>query len=394
MSRSRLLVLITTTLTTLLTATLALVGGVGAAASTPTTGQAAGARRAAAVAPRFRVVRVVGGLKIPWDLTWVRGLMLFDQRAGGVWSKSGSGRPQRVRMALPRIYAHSESGMLGMVADPLASSNHMFYTCMAVATNSGGPRDVEVWKWQLTSNTSARRIRTMIKGLPLHTGRHSGCRLRFRSTHMLYVGTGDSARGTNAQDLQSLGGKILRVRDDGRIPVSNPFYRHGGNARYVWNYGHRNVQGLARRPGSGQMWSVEHGPNRDDEVNQVWVGRNYGWNPVPGYNESRPMTDLRHFPHAVRARWSSGYPTKATSGATFLSGARWRSWNGLLAVAMLKGQGILLFTVGRADHITGHLTICSRTYGRIRTVQQGPDGNLWFTTSNGSGDGIFRLTPA
>jgi glucose/arabinose dehydrogenase len=295
------------------------------------------------------------------------------------------------------VYAHNEGGMLGIVADPNAASNKYFYTCIAVATATNGPKDVEVWKWKLTSDTSAVKVRTLIKDIPLNpkpptSGRHSGCRLRFRSAHRLYVGTGDAAIGTNPQNLNSLGGKVLRVASDGSIPKDNPFYSRGGNARYVWSYGHRNVQGLMVRPGTkNDFWAVEHGPDRDDEINRVWRGHNYGWSPTPGYNESRPMTDKTRFPKAVSARWRSGMSTVATSGGTFISGAKWGSWNGRLAVAMLKGQGILLFTVDSADRVSGKQTLFT-SYGRIRTIQQGPDGALYFTTSNGSADGIYKIT--
>ncbi|HEU5486295.1 MAG TPA: PQQ-dependent sugar dehydrogenase [Microlunatus sp.] len=344
-----------------------------------------------AAAPRLAVTKVAGNLTVPWDVTWVGSLMLFDQRPGGVWSKRGSAAPKRVSMALPTVFAHGESGMLGMVADPKASKNRYFYTCIAVATASGRAKGVEVWKWRLTSDTRAVKVKVLLTGLPLTSGRHAGCRLRFRSASMLYIGTGDAAVGTNPQSLSSLGGKVLRIRADGSVPKTNPFYRKGGKAKYVWTYGHRNVQGLALRPG-GQLWSAEHGTSRDDEVNRVLKGRNYGWSPTPGYNEKRSMTDKSRFPKAYGARWRSGSPTVATSGATFLTGKQWKSWNGRLAVAMLKGQGVKLFTVSSGGKITGQSTIL-KGHGRIRTVQQGPDGSLYVTTSKGSGDAIYRVTP-
>jgi glucose/arabinose dehydrogenase len=367
-----------------LTTSLALIGGVliGAAASP----------LAAEAAPTVKVTRVVGGLSIPWDVTWIGGLMLFDQRAGGIWSFRSGGTAQPVNMPLPPVYAHSESGMLGIVADPNAASNGYFYTCIAIATiTDGPPKDVEVWKWKLTSDTTAVKVKTLIAGIPLTSGRHSGCRLRFRSAYRLYIGTGDAATGTNPQNLQSLGGKVLRVGSDGSIPQGNPFYKRGGNARYVWSYGHRNVQGLMKRPGTEELWAVEQGTDRDDEINRIFGGWNYGWSPTPGYNESRPMTDKTRYPKAISARWRSGYPTVATSGGTFISGSKWGSWNGRLAVAMLKGQGILLFSIDSAGKVTGKQTLF-RSYGRIRTVQQGPDGALYFTTSNGSNDGIYRIS--
>ena len=346
---------------------------------------------ARAAGPELTVTKVVANRTIPWDVTWIGSLMLFDQRGGGIWSQRGTAAPKKMSMALPKIYAKGESGLLGLVADPKATSNKYFYSCMAVATSKGKAKDIEVWKWRLTSDTSAKKVKVLVKGIPLASkGRHSGCRLQFRSAKMLYIGTGDSARGTVPQNLKSLGGKVLRVRSSGSIPKSNPFYAKGGKARYVWTYGHRNVQGLVYRQAAGQMWSVEHGSTRDDEVNLVAKGANYGWSPTPGYNEKRAMTDKQRFPNARSAKWSSGYPTVATSGATFLTGSQWGGWDGRLAVGMLKGEGIKLFTL-TGDSIVAEQTILT-SYGRIRTVQQGPDGALYFTTSNGSKDGIYRVT--
>lgn len=343
------------------------------------------------------VTTVASGLSLPWDVTWVGNVMLFNERPGRLWSLRPGGTPQRVTVPLPRLWTASEAGLLGMVAHPAAATNGLFYTCMSVAKGTR-PGDVQVWQWRLKNPTEAVKVKVILTGIPSNKGRHNGCRLRFRASDLLYIGTGDAAQGTAAQNLKSLGGKVLRVHADGGIPSSNPFYGKGGKARYVWSYGHRNVQGLAFRGTSSQLWSVEHGPDRDDEVNRVIRGGNYGWSPTPGYNESVPMTDLKRFPKAVRAKWRSGKPTVATSGATFLSGGQWGTWNGRLAVAMLKGQGIRLFTVGRGDKVT-EAAIIATGYGRIRTVQQGPDGALYFTTSNATAkepavDKVYRLALA
>ena len=347
---------------------------------------------AATPTPTYTVAPVVTGLTIPWDITFIGDLMLFDERPGRLWTKRPGQAAQQVSLPLPPLFVNSEGGLLGLVADPDAVNNHYFYSCQSVAKASGKASDVQVWKWRLTSDTTAVKVKTMVKGIPIGHGRHNGCRLRFRSADMLYIGTGDAAKGTNPQNLHSLGGKILRVRSDGSIPTSNPFYSKGGNARYVYNYGHRNVQGLAKRPGVSELWNAEHGPSRDDEINLVTRKANYGWSPTPGYNESRPMTDKKRFPKAISAKWRSGFPTVATSGATFLSGAQWGDWDGVLAVAMLKGSGVLIFRVDASNRLTKIDTILSGTYGRIRTLEQGPDGALYFTTSNGSADGVYRLS--
>jgi glucose/arabinose dehydrogenase len=169
---------------------------------------------------------------------------------------------------------------------------------------------VRVVGWRLTSDTTAVRDGAdpvVISGIPISSGRHSGCRLRFGPGGKLFIGTGDAAIGSTSQNLKSLGGKVLRVNSNGTIPTNNPFYRKGVKARYVTSYGHRNVQGLAIRPGTRQRWSAEHGSYRDDEVNLVHGGANYGWDPRPGYNDSVSMTDLTKFP---KAKGPSGGPVR------------------------------------------------------------------------------------
>ena len=353
----------------------------------------AGPTEVAEAAPTLRYTTVVSGLTIPWDLTWVGPVMLFDERDGSLFSKRGSAAPRRVSFPLPRPFVQSEGGLLGMVAHPKAATNKLFYTC----STSAATRDVRVLRWRLASDTRAVAVgKPLVTGIPLNEGRHTGCRLRFSPKGVLYIGTGDAAVAANPQRRSSLGGKVLRVYASGRIPKTNPYYSSGGRARYVWNYGHRNIQGLAVRPGTGQLFTAEHGSYRDDEVNRVFKGANYGWNPGRGYDESVPMTDRRRYPRAVRAIWSSGNPTVATSGLTFLSGRRWETWNGALALAELKGEDVRLLFLDRAGKVTSSRTVPGADrFGRIRTVQQGPDGLLYLTTSNGGGrDRIIRVTPS
>jgi aldose sugar dehydrogenase len=212
---------------------------------------------------------------------------------------------------------------------------------------------------------------------------------------MLFVTTGDAAVGTNPQNLGSLNGKVLRVNPaNGQPAPGNPFLSAGNvRQRYVVTFGHRNVQGLAIRPGTTQVWISEHGPNRDDEVNLLRAGGNYGWNPVPGYNESRPMT----FAGAIPAKWSSGAPTLATSGMTWLTGARWRGWNGSLAVATLKASKLVLMNFAPDGAFQGSTipTEFNGRYGRLRTAQLGPEGCLYVLTSNGGNrDAIIRACPS
>jgi glucose/arabinose dehydrogenase len=205
------------------------------------------------------------------------------------------------------------------------------------------------------------------------------------------VGTGDAAIGTVPQDPTSLGGKILRVNRRGAGVAGNP---GGALDPRIYSYGHRNVQGLAFRSGTGRPFSVEHGPDRDDEVNRPEAGRNYGWDPVPGYNEAVPMTDLARFPDAVPAVWSSGRPTIAPSGATFLAGARWGAWDGAFVMTALKGEQlrVISFARSRGRILAEETALTDR--GRLRTPVQGPDGDLYVTTDIGGGGGsVLRVSP-
>jgi glucose/arabinose dehydrogenase len=206
----------------------------------------------------------------------------------------------------------------------------------------------------------------------------------------LWIGTGDAANGTNPQNEGSLGGKVLRIEKIlGTAAPGNP----GGHRWYT--KGHRNVQGIAFRPGSGAPYSAEHGTDRDDEVNRLVAGGNYGWDPVPGYNEATPMTDFGKFPGAIGAVWSSGFPTIAPSGITFLSGVQWRDWNGAIAMCVLKDQHVRVLRLNSAGTAVTSQVVALSGYGRMRSCVQGPDGNLYATTSSGgAADRILRIVPS
>ena len=339
--------------------------------------------------PALEVEALVSGLSIPWDLAFAPdGTMLFTERGGTLSARLTDGTVQTVSAELGDLFARGETGLMAIVVDPDFASNRRFYTCQG---HTG--REVQVIAWTIdAAYTEATRVADpLVGGLPTASGgRHGGCRLRFGPQGYLWISTGDAARGTTPQDLSSLGGKVLRVdASTGAAAPGNPF------GTRIYSYGHRNVQGLALRPGTSEMWSVEHGPSRDDEINLLTSGGNYGWNPVPGYNESVPMTDLTEFPDAVEAKWSSGNPTLATSGGIFLEGEQWGSWEGRLAVATLKRSELRLFEFAADGALLSEVVVpeLDGTYRRLRTPMLGPDGALYVATSNGSGvDRILRIT--
>ena len=335
--------------------------------------------------PDLEITTLVSGLSIPWGITFAPdGTMLFTQRAGVLSSRLADGTVQTVTADFSDLFAVGETGLMGIVVDPGFSSNRRFYTCQGHT----GP-EVQVIAWTInTAYTEATRVADpLVGGMPAATGRHGGCRLRFGPQGYLWIATGDAATGAVPQDLTSLGGKVLRVNaSTGEAAPGNPF------GSRVYTYGHRNLQGLALRPDTNQMWSVEHGPSVDDEINLLVVGRNYGWDPVPGYNEGVSMTDFVKFPDALKAKWSSGSPTLATSGGIFLEGEQWGVWEGRLAVATLKDSKLRLFEFTPGGEFVSQVIVpqLDGDYGRLRTPMMGPDGALYVTTSSGT-DQILRI---
>ena len=340
--------------------------------------------------PKLLVSTLVSGLSIPWDLAFTPdGTLLFTQRAGVLSARLSNGTVETIDAELGDLFANGETGLMGIVVDPDFASNRRFYTCQG---HTGPEVQVIAWTIDAAYTTATRVADPLVGGIPAATGgRHGGCRLRFGPEGYLWIATGDAASGTVPQDLSSLGGKVLRVDSStGAGAPANPF----ASSPRIYTYGHRNVQGLALRPGTSRMWSVEHGPSVDDEINLLVAGRNYGWDPVPGYNEAVSMTNLVKFPEAIEAKWSSGSPTLAPSGGIFLEGEQWGVWEERLAVATLKDRKLRLFEFTPDGELVSQVVVpeLDGAFVRLRTPMMGPDGALYVTTSNGGGnDRILRI---
>jgi glucose/arabinose dehydrogenase len=340
-----------------------------------------------ASAPTLSVSVVASGLVIPWDVAFTPdGTLLYTERPGRIGAVVGGTR--RVLAAPGDVFAENEGGMLGMAVDPEFSTNRRIYVCQN--WRSGTNRDVRLYAYTVDAGytTATRAGGPLFSGAPVTSGRHSGCRPRFGPDGHLWVGTGDAAVGTVPQDLGSLGGKVLRI--DKHTGAGVPGNVSGSR---IHSYGHRNVQGIAVRPGSDQVFAAEHGPAGNDEITRLRAGGNSGWDPVPGYNETVPMTDTAKFPDAVRPSWTSGAERLAPSGATFVTGSNWKSWSGALAVAFLRGQQLRMLFIDGSGGLLGQ-EVVHRGSDRLRAAVLGPDGSLYVTTSNGADDRILRFTPS
>ena len=335
----------------------------------------------------LEVTTFISGLDKPWDIAWLpNGTVVVTERAGrlNVYVDGVDAPPFTV--APSDLIASGEGGMMGLEVDPDFNTNGYVYVCMG--SNASGPTDVRLVRFTLRAPDGDEVLDRddIVTGMPYSTGRHSGCRPRFGPDGYLWVGTGDAAVGVNPQDDNSLGGKVLRIGRGGAAAPGNP----GG---YRWfSKGHRNIQGMAFRSSDDLGVSAEHGPSIDDEINLLVAG-NFGWDPVPGYTESVPMTDLVKFPNAVEAIWSTGAPTLAFSGAGFIEGTRWGDWDGVLAVATLRAEHLHIYVVTSEGEVTDDFRVIEDE-GRLRSPRQGPDG-LLYVTNDGRNDAgqVLRVTP-
>jgi glucose/arabinose dehydrogenase len=341
--------------------------------------------------PRFTVIHVRGGLDHPWDIAFTPGAnMVFTERSGRINIIFNGHR--RVLGTPSDVHPMSEGGMLGVAIDPHFRQNRRIFTCFL--SNRSGSYDIRVVRWRINDAVTGLEQRAdILTGIPVSSGRHSGCRPRFGPDGNLWIGTGDAAIGSTPQDPRSLGGKVLRITTGGVGAPGNP---RGVFRPQIYNYGHRNVQGIAFSPG-GKAYGIEHGPDRDDEINRLLPGGNYGWDPRPpgggsGYDESVPMTDTAKYPNAIKSTWRSGFPTIAPSGGTFLSGAQWKGWNRTLAVAVLKGEQLRVFAFDQTGRKVAQQWIKVTDHGRLRVGVQGPDGDLYIATDESPGE-IFRIHP-
>lgn len=342
--------------------------------------------------PAVQVDTVTGGLTIPWDVVRdPEGVIVTGERGSGtVHALRPSGERSTVDVDLGALFNTAESGLLGMaLASDFATSREV-YTCHS----SAEANDNRVTAWRAADDWSRLDSpRALVADIPLSSrGLHSGCRILAHPDGTLYIGTGDAFTGPAPQSLDSLSGKILHVTRDGE-PADDTI-----DDSPILTYGHRNVQGLALRPGTGQVISAEHGPDVDDEVNLVTPGANYGWNPNSGgrYDQNVPMTDTGAFPGAVEASWRSGAPTLAPGGIAFLDDPAWGEWNGAAAVAMLKTSQIVLMKLSDDGRSVVHTAAILRgEHGRLRSITAEPGGSLLVTTSNGGGkDEVLRVRPA
>ena len=334
--------------------------------------------------PVITATTIRSGLSIPWDLAFAPdGRMFVTERVGNllVFASAAPNAPQLSNTAVANIQTNnSEAGAMSIELDPGFAQNGLLYVCASVSDN--GQWLNQVLRYRMNGDTPVLDSHVIRYGMVASTN-HDGCRVRFGPDGKLWVTMGDAGNTANAQNPNVLNGKVLRVNSDGTIPADNPIIAGATGRTAIYTWGNRNPQGLTFEPGSGRPFEIEHGDSTHDEINILASGANYGYPICRG-----PCGD----PRFVDPAWSSGSVTLATSGGDFAHGPQWGAWDGSLFVATLKESDLRRFTIS-GNTATQQDILFNNVYGRLRTARQGPDGSLYLTTSNGSGDLIVRLTP-
>ncbi|HEY9231852.1 MAG TPA: PQQ-dependent sugar dehydrogenase [Blastocatellia bacterium] len=357
----------------------------------PPEGKGAG-ETATAGAVQFRIETVADGLVVPWSIVFVPdGRVFFTERPGRVRVIENGKLRQEPLATIADVEPSGESGLMGMTLHPQFASNHLLY--LAYAYRAGGQR-VRVVRFKEPSKGLEER-KVIIEEIPA-AANHAGCRLRFGPDGKLYITTGDATERELAQRLDSLAGKTLRVNDDGTAPSDNPFIGQAGARPEIWSYGNRNSQGFDWQPGTNLMFETEHGPSGfdgpggGDEVNLIERGKNYGW----------PLIHHQATAAGMESPLLEYTPAVAPASGMFYRGTAFPAWRGNFFFGCLRGQCIIRVVLdGR--RVVSQERMLVEDYGRIREVAEGPDGALYYSTSNRDGRGraasaddrILRLVP-
>jgi glucose/arabinose dehydrogenase len=349
----------------------------------------------ASSAGQLEVQTVASGLVNPWSLAFLPdGRMLVTERPGRMRLVTSEGQLSPPLKGVPEVWATGQGGLLDVIADKSYAQNRTVYFCFSEKT-SGGGRTAVARAALNEGNGRLEDVKIIFRqDGPLSSGNHYGCRIVQATDGNLFVTLGEHfSYRDEAQNLGNHLGKLIRIASDGSVPTDNPFVGRENAKPEIWSFGHRNAQGLAINPASGNLWEIEHGPRGGDEVNVIGRAKNYGW-PVIGYGIDYSGVKI----HESTARDGMEQPVKywvpsiAPSGMTFYSAKLFPRWTGSLFTGALAGKMLVRLSVN-GDTVTGEERLLQNLNERIRDVRQGPDGALWLLTDNSAGR-ILRVSPS
>ena len=340
-----------------------------------------------AAPPDPTTATVASGLDIPWDVAFLPdGRMVVSERPGRVrvYADGSPGAALVRTVTVPDVRAEGESGVMGLAVDTDFARFPYVYVCASRQYPGSGGWVNQVLRYRVADDGSWSGPGIVLGGMAANRT-HNGCALEMDDAGLLWVGMGDAAQASLAQDRSSRNGKVLRVTRSGGVPADNPVI--GGRRDVVYSMGHRNPQGLALRPGTTQVYEVEHGPDVDDEVNLLRPGRNYGWPCYTGASRPRSTAGCGAASSYEPPLWASGGSTVASSGGSVLRGSAWADWEGDLVVSTLKQSDLRRMTIGSGGTSLREVqTLFDGRFGRLRASVPGPGGRLYLTTSGGGGD--------
>jgi len=340
---------------------------------------------------KFRVESVLENLEIPWSIVFDQaGNLYFTERPGRLQVLQRGAKTPHLIASLDEVRHQGEGGLTGLALHPAFEKNGYIYLSYTYSNRRGIATKVVRYRLKDWALVDRKEIISNIPGSVVH----NGCRLKFGPDGELYVTTGDAADREIAQDLGSLGGKILRLNEDGSIPADNPDPNSS-----IYTLGMRNPQGLDWHPVSGVLFETEHGPSGfdgpggGDEVNIIEAGKNYGW----------PIIHHREKKEGLESPFLEYTPALAPGGAVFYHGNRFPTFKDNFFFGCLRGERIerVVLTDRRPYRLLREEALLVGDFRRIRDVTEGPDGLIYLATSNRDGraeplpndDRILRLVP-
>lgn len=356
-----------------------------------------------------RVEEVAGQLSNPWALSFLPdGRMLVTERAGRLWLLSADGRERQVVSGLPPVVALKQGGLLDVSVAPGQAPHDttpwVYWTYSEPGLDAEqGLQGTAVARGKL-AGTTLTEVQVVYRQTPKTSGHgHYGSRLAWGRDGTLWVTLGerqldDPAAPTrdHAQNLLNTLGKVVRIRPDGSIPPDNPAWPDPGARPEIYSMGHRNPQGAAVHPQTGELWVTEHGPQGGDELNRIRPGGNHGW-PLVSLGCPYGSTDLRgcavgggqHEPRFEAPLTTWGPYSTAPSGLAFNTGTRYPGWEGQLFAGALSGETLWRIEL-KDQKVVTRQPLLERQVGRIRDVRMGPDGWLYLLTDEDEGK-LLRL---
>lgn len=324
---------------------------------------------------------IVPDLSIPWGFTFLPdGALLITEKSGElIHFKDGK---KTTITGLPDIYVRGQGGLMDVILDPNYKDNGWIYFSYASSDNGNSGGNTTIARAKLL-NGGLSNWKVLYKATPdTNRGQHFGSRLLFDKEGYLFFTIGDRGdRDVNPQDLTLDGGKVYRINPDGSIPETNPFTNTPSAKSAIFSYGHRNPQGMTLHPETGEIWTHEHGPKGGDEINIIEKGKNYGW-PVISYGVNYSGTSFTDITEKEGMEQPLHYwdPSIAPSGMAFIESDKYGDWNGNLLVGSLKFQYLDMCTLKDNKVVKEERLLDG--LGRVRSVEQGPDGYIYVGIEN------------